>query len=148
MTTYWETNSWQNCVLRAYGYGRRVASWLVLCVTCQSTVTQSSVGAALLELPLYASGRLFWSNRVPTVYGIVCACVWLCMHIHTYKQGDQKLSVHLMITAQKARRDIFNQLQLRPMITELQLRITDGVSVSLMSPWPWRSAAKQSDWAK
>jgi hypothetical protein len=24
--------------------------------------------------------------------------------------------------------------------------ITDGVSVSLVSPWPWRSAAKQSDW--
>jgi hypothetical protein len=34
------------------------------------------------------------------------------------------------------------------MITWLELGITDGVSVSLVSPWPWRSAAKQSDWSK
>jgi hypothetical protein len=31
------------------------------------------------------------------------------------------------------------------MITYLELGITDGVSVSLVSPWPWRSAAKQSN---
>jgi hypothetical protein len=30
------------------------------------------------------------------------------------------------------------------MITYLELGITDGVSLSLVSPWPWRSAAKQS----
>jgi predicted nucleic acid binding AN1-type Zn finger protein len=41
----------------------------------------------------------------------------------------------------------FKQFQSLTMITQLELAITDGVSVSLASPWPWRSAAKQSDWA-
>jgi hypothetical protein len=40
----------------------------------------------------------------------------------------------------------FKQFQSLTMITYLELGITDGVSVSLVSPWPWRSAAKQSDW--
>jgi transposase len=31
---------------------------------------------------------------------------------------------------------------------QLELGITDGVSLNLVSPWPWPSAAKQSDWAK
>jgi hypothetical protein len=31
------------------------------------------------------------------------------------------------------------------MITWLELGITDGISVSLVSAWPWQSAAKQSD---
>jgi hypothetical protein len=34
------------------------------------------------------------------------------------------------------------------MITYLELRLKDGVSVSLVSPWPWRSAAKQPYSAK
>jgi hypothetical protein len=39
----------------------------------------------------------------------------------------------------------FKQFQSLVMITKLELGIIDGVSVSLVSPWPWRSAAKQSD---
>jgi ribosome-binding ATPase YchF (GTP1/OBG family) len=37
------------------------------------------------------------------------------------------------------------QFQSLTKITYLELGITNGVSVSLVSPWPWRSAAKQSD---
>jgi hypothetical protein len=59
-------------------------------------------------------------------------------------QGDQKGSVHLMITEQNTQK-YFKQFQSLTMITELELGITDGVSVSLVSPWSWRSAAKPSD---
>jgi hypothetical protein len=41
----------------------------------------------------------------------------------------------------------FKQFQSLTMITLLELGITDSVNVSLVAPWPWRSAAKQSDWA-
>jgi hypothetical protein len=37
----------------------------------------------------------------------------------------------------------FKQFQSLAIITWLELGITDGVSVSLVSPWPWRSAVKQ-----
>jgi hypothetical protein len=39
----------------------------------------------------------------------------------------------------------FKQFQSLATIAELELWITDGVSVSLVSPWSWWSAAKQSD---
>jgi hypothetical protein len=39
----------------------------------------------------------------------------------------------------------FKQFQSLTMITYLESGIADGVSVSLVSPWPWRSSAKQSD---
>jgi hypothetical protein len=42
----------------------------------------------------------------------------------------------------------FKQFQSLTMVTYLELGITDGVNVSLVSPWSWRLAAKQSDWAK
>jgi hypothetical protein len=61
-------------------------------------------------------------------------------------QGDQKVSMHLTIAVQKhAKIQYFEQFQSPAMITYLELRIADGVSVSLVSPWLWRSAAKQSD---
>jgi hypothetical protein len=59
-------------------------------------------------------------------------------------QGDQKvcaLDDHSTRNTQK----YFKQFQSLTMITQLELGITDGVSVSLVSPLPWRSAAKQSD---
>jgi hypothetical protein len=56
-------------------------------------------------------------------------------------QGDQNVSVHLMITVQTTQK-YFKQFQSITMITQLELGITDGVSVRLVSPWPWRSAAK------
>jgi hypothetical protein len=42
----------------------------------------------------------------------------------------------------------FKQFQALTMIMYFELGITDGISASLVSPWPWRSAAKQSAWAK
>jgi len=61
-------------------------------------------------------------------------------------QGDQKVSMHLTITVQKHTKiQYFKQFQSPTMITYLELRVTDGVSVSLVFPWPWRSAAKQSE---
>jgi hypothetical protein len=39
----------------------------------------------------------------------------------------------------------FKLFQSLTMITYFELGILDGVSVSLVSPWPWRSAANQSD---
>jgi hypothetical protein len=57
-------------------------------------------------------------------------------------QSDQKISLLLMITVHKTRKNILNSFN------QLELGITDSVSVSLVSPWPWRSAAKQSDCAK
>jgi hypothetical protein len=59
-------------------------------------------------------------------------------------EGDQKVSVQLIITVQN-KQTYFKQFQLLTMITYFELGITDGVSVSLVSPWPWRSVAKQSD---
>jgi hypothetical protein len=53
-----------------------------------------------------------------------------------------------MIIVQKTPQKYFKQFQSLTMITYLELGIADGVSVSLVAPWPWRSAAKQSDWAK
>jgi hypothetical protein len=50
-----------------------------------------------------------------------------------------------MITVQKHAKT-FKQFQSLTMLTYLELGITDGISVSLVSPWLWRSAAKQSDW--
>jgi hypothetical protein len=41
----------------------------------------------------------------------------------------------------------FKQFQSLTMITYLELVISDVFIVSIVSPWPWRSAAKQSDWA-
>jgi len=50
-------------------------------------------------------------------------------------QGDQKVPVHLTITVQKhAKIQYFKQFQSPTMITQLELGITDGVSVSLVSP--------------
>jgi hypothetical protein len=51
-------------------------------------------------------------------------------------QGDQKVSVHLMITVQKKMQKYFKQFQSLTKITKLELGITDGISVSLVSPWP------------
>jgi hypothetical protein len=48
-------------------------------------------------------------------------------------QVDQKVSVHLMITVQKNTQEYFKQFQSLTMITQLELGITDGVSVSLVS---------------
>jgi hypothetical protein len=61
-----------------------------------------------------------------------------------YVQGDQKVSVHLITTVQNTQK-YFKKFQSLTMITELESGIADGVSVSVVSPWPWRSAAKQSD---
>jgi hypothetical protein len=74
--------------------------------------------------------------------------ILLVTFIYNLIQGDQKVPVHLMITVQKTHKKYFKQFQSLTTITQLELGITDGVSVSLVSPWPWRSAAKQSDWAK
>jgi hypothetical protein len=52
-----------------------------------------------------------------------------------------------MITVQNTQK-YFKLFLSLTMLTYLELEITDGVSVSLVSPWPWWSAAKQSDWAK
>jgi hypothetical protein len=57
-------------------------------------------------------------------------------------QGDQKVSVRLMIIVQEHEK-YFKQFQSLTMISLLELGIIDGVSVSLVSPWPWRSATKQ-----
>jgi hypothetical protein len=54
---------------------------------------------------------------------------------NTNIQGDQQVSVHLMITVQKNEQKYFKQFQSLTMITWLELGITDGVSVSLVSPW-------------
>jgi hypothetical protein len=63
---------------------------------------------------------------------------------NVHVQDDQKVSVHLMITVQKhPRKDIFYQFQSLTKITQFELEITDGVSVSLVSPWPRRLAAKE-----
>jgi hypothetical protein len=59
----------------------------------------------------------------------------------THIQGDQKVSVHLMVRVQKTQK-YFKQFKSLTMITQLELGMTDGVSVSLVSPWPWRSPAK------
>jgi hypothetical protein len=47
-------------------------------------------------------------------------------------QGDQKVSVYLMITVQKKHAKCFKQFHSITMITQLELLITDGVSVSLV----------------
>jgi hypothetical protein len=60
-------------------------------------------------------------------------------------KDDQKVFVHLVNTVQKTPKNILKASF--TMIRYLELRIIDGVSVSLVSPWPWRSAAKQSDLA-
>jgi hypothetical protein len=70
------------------------------------------------------------------------------MERYTYMcTGWSKVSVHLMIKYKNTKK-YFKQFQWLTMITYLELGIKDGVSVSLVSPWLWRSAAKQSDWAK
>jgi hypothetical protein len=56
-------------------------------------------------------------------------------------QGNQKVSVHLIITVQKKHAKYFKHFQSLTTIKWLELGVTDGVSVSLVSPWPWRSAA-------
>jgi hypothetical protein len=61
-----------------------------------------------------------------------------------YIQGDQKESVHLMITVKNTQK-CFQQFQSLTMIMQLELGITEGVSVRLVLLWPRRSAAKQSD---
>jgi uncharacterized membrane protein affecting hemolysin expression len=64
------------------------------------------------------------------------------MESFIFIQGDQKVSVYLMFTIHtKIRQKYFKQFQALTMITYLELGIIDGVSVSLVSPWPWRSAA-------
>jgi hypothetical protein len=50
-------------------------------------------------------------------------------------QGDQKVSVHLMITVQNTQK-YFKQFQSLTMTTYLELGVTDGVRVSLVSPGP------------
>jgi hypothetical protein len=63
-----------------------------------------------------------------------------------FVQGDLKVSLHLMITVQNTQKYTYvKQFQSLTMITYLGLWITDGVSVSLVSLWPWPSAAKRSD---
>jgi hypothetical protein len=47
-----------------------------------------------------------------------------------------------MITVQKNTQIYFKQFQSLTIITWLEIGITDGFSVSLVSPWRWRSAAK------
>jgi hypothetical protein len=64
-------------------------------------------------------------------------------------QSDEKVPVHLTTTVQKHAK-IFKTVSIT--CHDNVVRIRDkrwryGVSVSLVSPWPWRSAAKQSDWA-
>jgi hypothetical protein len=54
-------------------------------------------------------------------------------------QGDQKVCVLLMITVQKKQK-YFKQFQSLTLITQLELWITDGVSVSLVSINVWRLA--------
>jgi hypothetical protein len=56
-------------------------------------------------------------------------------------QGDKRVSVNLMITAQKTQK-YFKQFQSLTMITLLELGITDGVSVSLVSIKVWRLAGE------
>jgi hypothetical protein len=60
-------------------------------------------------------------------------------------QGDKKKCVNLMITVLKKTQKYFKQFQSLTAITWLELGIRDGVSVSLVFLWPWRSAAKQTD---
>jgi hypothetical protein len=48
-------------------------------------------------------------------------------------QSDEKVSVYLMITVNRTRKNIFKHFQSLIMITWLGLAITDGVSVSLVS---------------
>jgi hypothetical protein len=70
------------------------------------------------------------------VHTMVCVC------IHLYIQGDKKVSVHLMITAQKKKKTqkYFEQFQSLTMIMWLELGIIDGVSVNLVSINVWRLA--------
>jgi hypothetical protein len=49
-----------------------------------------------------------------------------------------------MITVKNTQKYV-KQFQSLTMITWLELGITDGVSASLVFPWPWRWAAKLSD---
>jgi hypothetical protein len=57
-------------------------------------------------------------------------------------QGDQKVSVHLMITVQETLKKFLNSFNHLPMITQLQLGITDGVSMSLVPINVWRLAGE------
>jgi hypothetical protein len=86
---------------------------------------------------------IYFKKRI-TVLGIYCDLVCYTQH-GWYYTGWPKVPVHLLITVQKTRKNILNSFNHN---YNVQLAITDGVSVSLVSPWPWRSAAKQTDWAK
>jgi hypothetical protein len=55
-----------------------------------------------------------------------------------YIQGDQNVSVHLMVTVQKNTQTYFKQFQSLTIMTWLESGIKDGVNVNLVSPWPWR----------
>jgi hypothetical protein len=71
--------------------------------------------------------------------------VYVCVSVlapYMHAQGDQKVSVYLMIEVKNTQK-YFKQFQSLTIITYLELGITDGVSVSLVSSWPWRSAGKQ-----
>jgi hypothetical protein len=66
--------------------------------------------------------------------------------VHVYIQGGQT-SVYLKITVQKKNmHNILNDFNYLPWYLSYNLGITDGSSLSLVSPWPWRSCAKKSDW--
>jgi hypothetical protein len=56
-----------------------------------------------------------------------------CTVLYSGKFGDLKSYVYIYIY-------YFKQFQSLTMITQLELGITDGVSVSLVSPWVWRLA--------
>jgi hypothetical protein len=55
--------------------------------------------------------------------------------------GDKKFCVHLMSTVQKRRRNILVSVTYHDNV--VRIRDNVDVSVSVVSPGPWRSAAKQ-----
>jgi hypothetical protein len=77
---------------------------------------------------LYASHTVYYNHNTLLLHNISTHILFAII------QGDQKVSVHLMIPVQKNTQKYFKQFQSLTMITYLELGITDGVSVSLVSP--------------
>jgi hypothetical protein len=88
----------------------------------------------------------YWCLRQTHLHALVRSCDRdeISFTVGSVVQGDQKVSMHLMITVQNTQK-YFKQFQSLTVITCLELGMTDGVSVSLVSPWPWWSAAKLSN---
>jgi hypothetical protein len=88
-----------------------------------------------INIPLFVRMELSGFNLHFTLHNFICQCL-----IHV----DQIVSVNLKMTVQKSTPIYFKHFKLLNMITYLELSITDGVSLSLVSLWPWRSAVMQS----